>query len=640
VAKVGAGTWTLTNINFYSGYTAVYDGTLALKDYGDISSSPAVLLFSDSATLKVTDLVTPTFYNGTNHWLVGLGTIAGSVESNGWISPSGPVSPSLGVTTNSNLAIGTMNVQNNLTLPGLDHLQFKIGGGQNDLIQVAGTLNMSNTSGYPTYVHLIPSGAIAEGTYTLISAASQTGTGTFDWDVLHPHNTRYGLTLDNTTAGQLKVTVTGSNDTITWSGPSGGTWDVITSANWTGPHDSLFWQGDAVQFTGETEDVEVNLLGDVTDAVLYPASILVSSSKNYTFSGAGKISSGAGITKSGAGTLTVANTGGNDFTGTVTITGGTLVAGSATALGSTLGETVIDGGTLDMGGHSIGKEPIRVQGGGAIVNTSSEEDLYDVTLSGEATFGGTTNWNVSGLAPSYGWQNGRLIGGGKTLTKTGANEIQLIDLGATNLGDVNVTEGTLTVTGSTDLGASTLTLSHGAKLKLSDSTVTQTKAFVVAATDGEIENASGDNAFHGNGSLDGTLTVTMTADTLTLGGALTGPGGITKDGEGTLTLTGNLNYSGDTTINSALLQVNSASATVGNVLGAGGLGIGNGVAPATMTARSVKLETLTIAAGSKLVIAPSSGGGAAAPVPEPGAGWLLLIGALGVAARRTIRFRR
>jgi autotransporter-associated beta strand protein len=449
VAKVGAGTWTLTNINFYSGYTAVYDGTLALKDYGDISSSPAVILFSNSATLKVTDLVTPTFYNGMNHWLVGCGTIAGSVESNGWISPSGPVSPSLGVTTNSNLAIGTMNVQNNLTLPGLDHLQFKIGGGQNDLIQVAGTLNMSNTSGYPTYVHLIPSGAIAEGTYTLISAASQTGTGTFDWDVLHPHNTRYGLTLDNTTAGQLKVTVTGSNDTITWSGPSGGNWDVISSANWTGPHDSLFYQGDAVKFTGETEDVEVNVFGDVSDSVLYPASIMVNSSKNYTFSGAGRLSGGTGITKSGVGTLTVANTGGNDFTGTVTITGGTLVAGSATALGSTIGETVINGGTLDLNGYyNFRQEPISVQGAGAdgsigaIVNNHTDQTsyvephLYYVTLTGDATIGGSHSWSIQGNVPAYsGWAPGYLDGNSTNhyaLTKVGSTEITLADLGATN----------------------------------------------------------------------------------------------------------------------------------------------------------------------------------------------------------------
>jgi autotransporter-associated beta strand protein len=494
--------------------------------------------------------------------------------------------------------------------------------------------------------------------------------------VLHPHNTRYGLTLDNTTAGQLKVTVTGSNDTITWSGPSGGNWDVISSANWTGPHDSLFYQGDAVKFTGETEDVEVNVFGDVSDSVLYPASIMVNSSKNYTFSGAGRLSGGTGITKSGVGTLTVANTGGNDFTGTVTITGGTLVAGSATALGSTIGETVINGGTLDLNGYyNFRQEPISVQGAGAdgsigaIVNNHTDQTsyvephLYYVTLTGDATIGGSHSWSIQGNVPAYsGWAPGYLDGNSTNhyaLTKVGSTEITLADLGATNLGDVYVAEGTLTVSGNTDLGASALTLLGGATLKLSDATATVRKSLNVASTGGVINNASGNSTIAGpGGTLSGLLTVhTAGETTLTLGNPLSGTGGLTKDEEGTLLLSGANSYQGDTTVtagvleigstgqmtgstilNSAVLQVDSGTHTVKAVQGTG---VMNVLASANVTAERITQNTLTIAAGAKVVIAPlPAGSGAAVPVPEPGTWLFLLLGLLGIAGRRVIRIRR
>ncbi|MBN2580734.1 MAG: autotransporter-associated beta strand repeat-containing protein, partial [Pirellulales bacterium] len=309
VKKVDSNTWTFTGNNSYTGPTCIYGGTLALGEVpdgyggvlstGSIASSPAVILYNDSATLQVTGLTNPTFTVPSTMWLVGNGTVAGNVESSyGTISPSGPVNPSAGVTTDTNLPIGTLNVGGNLKLSGYDYLQFKLGGTggtQIDQIQVTNTLQTDEYFSSPSYVSIVPSGPVTPGTYTLISAASQSGLGTFELDPYHPHNTRYGLTLDNATAGQVKVTVTGSNDTMVWSGPSGGTWDVVTSANWTGPTDYLFWQGDAVQFTGETEDMEI-VVGDAYyNSVLYPASILVSSSKNYTFSGDGKISSGASL---------------------------------------------------------------------------------------------------------------------------------------------------------------------------------------------------------------------------------------------------------------------------------------------------------------------------------------------------------
>ncbi|MBN2578853.1 MAG: autotransporter-associated beta strand repeat-containing protein, partial [Pirellulales bacterium] len=380
-----------------------------------------------------------------------------------------------------------------------------------------------------------------------------------------------------------------------------------------------------------------------------------SSSKNYTFSGDGKISSGASLVKSGAGTLTIANTGANDFTGTVTITGGTLVVENEYSLGSTVGGTVVDGGTLDFNGRSIRQEPITVRGGGAVVNNNDGhvESLYYVTLTGPAVFGGVEDWFINGENPLNIWEDTFLHGNGNALTKTGTNEVELANIGATNLGDINVTEGTLTVSGNTNLGASAITLSGGAVLKLSDATETVEKTLNVDSTGGVINNASGDGTIAGSGgTLSGLLTVqTAAGTTLELDNALEGTGGLTKENAGTLILGGANAYSGDTTIsagvlelvtggqidpdslivNHAALEVTSGSHTAGVIEGEGTTTV---FGSATLTAASVTQGTL--------IIGGVSGGGAAAtaaPVPEPGVWVLLLAGLLGIGIRRQCAHR-
>ena len=67
--------------------------------------------------------------------------------------------------------------------------------------------------------------------------------------------------------------------------------------------------------------------------MVQPTAILVNAARNYTFSGTGSISGGAGLTKSGSGTLIIANSGANDYTGATTITAGTLQVGNGATAG-------------------------------------------------------------------------------------------------------------------------------------------------------------------------------------------------------------------------------------------------------------------------------------------------------------------
>src|SRR5205823_3279154 len=64
-------------------------------------------------------------------------------------------------------------------------------------------------------------------------------------------------------------------------------------------------------------------------ATVLPTSVTVSNvSKNYIFTGSGRISGAAGLTKQGAGQLIFDQSGSNDFTGGIVLSAGTLQIGS------------------------------------------------------------------------------------------------------------------------------------------------------------------------------------------------------------------------------------------------------------------------------------------------------------------------
>ncbi|MBN2580630.1 MAG: autotransporter-associated beta strand repeat-containing protein [Pirellulales bacterium] len=685
LAIADGGTWTFYNTNYYSCETTIVDGTLALGNIGGVNgtlgSSPLLVLESSSSTLDLSGMSGATTldmsYGMEN--VIGVGAINGNVSTgfSSQISPSGPMTATvLGEVSEINLAGGTLNIQGDLVSPyGGESLIFKLTDDtvNNDKIAVSTAVNLNGYS--LTKVLVVPGGTLA-GNYTLLTASSINVGINGGGFVLDPnHNTRYSMSLSlNPTLNptSLVLSVDSSNKTLTWTGGNGTTWNSVAwdgygysggIYNWqdVNPDDEMFYQGDDVVFGDGPTNTIIDLSG-----TLYPASVTVNSSQDYTFQGDGRLSSVSNISKSGSGTLTIANTGRNDYTGTVTITGGTLIPGKY-ALGSTAGGTIVNGGTLDLNGYyTFRQEPISVQGAGdasdgAIVNNHSDQTsgvdpyLYYVTLTGNATIGGTYDWSIQGKVPAgSGWDPGYLDGGSTNhfaLTKAGANDIELADLGDTNLGDINVTEGTLTVSGNTDLGASTLTLSGGAKFKLSDATETVQKTLDVAATGGVIDNDSGDSTIAGTGgTLDGLLTVlTASETTLTLGNALSGTGGLAKVEDGTLVLSGANTYEGVTTItggvlelvaggqidtdsliiNTAELHVTSGSHTVGVIEGTGTTSV---VGSASLTATSIMQGTLII----------GSGGGAAAaaaPVPEPATWLLLMCGLLGFAGVRKIRFR-
>lgn len=358
------------------------------------------------------------------------------------------------------------------------------------------------------------------------------------------------------------VTLAVSSEARTWAG--GASWDVNTSANWTGG-DTKFLQLDSVTFT-DTGAGAVNLEG-----TLIPSSIAITSNTDYSFtSTAGGLIGGAtGLTKSGTGTVTLA--GANTFTGNISISGGTLKPAATQSLGGN-GKTitVTAGGALDTNGVlSVSRDYDTViagsgpSGAGAIVNSSAtgqQIGFRSITLSDDATIGGVSRWDVRPIVAGTAF----VALNGKTLTKTGANTVAFVDGTMTDVGSVMVSGGMLSITRMVVGGAGSISVGTGATLRFENNT---TGSFNKAlAVDGGTVQTTG-NAFTIAPSVAVSNTATFQCDVnLTINGTVGGLGAVAKTGAGTLILAGDATHTGGTTVSAGILQVGN-TATAGSISG-------------------------------------------------------------------------
>lgn len=439
------------------------------------------------------------------------------------------------------------------------------GGGVNDLIDVAGDLTFVNST-----VSIGPFGSLPGGTYRLFT---YTGTKTGSPTILN--TTRYTLTLDESTPGEINLVVSGSPGLVRWNSTSSGAWDLTTS-NWfnqVSMTTDRFFQGDAVVFD-DAGPYQTNIT--IAGAV-FVDEMLVNSSRNYGFTGAGQIAGNdEGLLKLGSGMLTLGTA--NTFVGDVNINEGTLRLGNSSALGTTNGgTTVAAGATLDLGGSSPGTEAVTVQGAGvnnagAVVNTGGalgNNGLRGrVTLTGDTTFGGVNRWDVIG---------GTLVGNGFRLTKVGTPEIALTDLGETGLGPIDINQGILTMLGTTRAGDPTqpITVNTNAILALWDTRVVLDKPVVMNQAIMRNSTSGGVNISTNVGAvtLNGDATFQATAN-IALLGVVSGTGNLIKVNNGTLYLGGVNTYSGRTTISAgrlALLDGGSITTTPRITLASAGI---------------------------------------------------------------------
>jgi fibronectin-binding autotransporter adhesin len=291
-------------------------------------------------------------------------------------------------------------------------------------------------------------------------------------------------------------------------------------------------------------DITLNAATQVhSDSGLLTLSGNISGTQNLTLGGAGNIAlegivgtSTGSLVKNGAGTLALS--GANSFSGGTTLSAGTLRLDHANGLGAS-GAISFGGGTLQYGSGITADLSSRF-------STAASQSFNIDTGANSVTFAST------------------LAGAGSTLTKNGTGTL-VLSAANSFTGATTINAGNLTVTGGS-------ALSDSASLTLANTAGT---VLHIAASE-TIGSLSGGGTTGGNISIAASQTLTaIQTSNGTFAGRITGLGGFTKNGTGTLVLSGSNTFSGGTTINAGNLTVtggfalsDSAPLTLANTSGA------------------------------------------------------------------------
>jgi len=233
------------------------------------------------------------------------------------------------------------------------------------------------------------------------------------------------------------------------------------------------------------------------------------------------IAGNVGLKKTGAGNLGLYGT--NTYSGDTSVSAGQLWFNSNASFGAAFGELILNGGALVYRGTG---------------DTTLSRNIHLRNTSGSTIDVDDHNLTLSSPIDGYGG-----------LTKTGAGNLLL--------------NGTNAYIGGTFLNAGKLSFSSDANLGAASSNLTLNGGALIYNGTGIMTTAR-NVTFNSSGTIE----VANPAAKLTVGGALTGAGGLIKTGPGTLELAngyGN-NYSGDTTIDGGTLLI----ASFGRVLPSGG----------------------------------------------------------------------
>ncbi|EEU8435867.1 fibronectin-binding autotransporter adhesin ShdA, partial [Salmonella enterica] len=326
---------------------------------------------------------------------------------------------------------------------------------------------------------------------------------------------------------------------------------------------------------------------------------------------------GSKLTKQGDGTLILSNTG-NDY-GDTEIDGGILAAKDAAALG-TGDVTIAESATLEL---SQGTLDNNVTGEGQIVKSGSDELIVTGAndYSGGTTIsGGTlTADHADSLGTGTIANNGVLQVGEGELKNTLSGTGSLVKIGTGELtlngdndysGGTTIDDGVLIADNADSLG--TGAVANNGVLQVGEgelkNTLSGTGSLVKIGT-GELA-LNGDNDYSGGTTIDDGVLIADNADLLGTGAVansgvlkvgegelentLSGTGSLVKTGTGELTLSGDNDYSGGTTIDDGVLIADNAdSLGTGAVANNGELQVGEGELENTLSGSGSLVKTGT-----------------------------------------------
>ncbi|WP_426425248.1 beta strand repeat-containing protein [Bradyrhizobium genosp. A] len=552
VSKSGAGILTVSGANTYSGTTTVNGGHLTAGAANTFSASSAVVLANTAGVAL--DLAG---FNQTIGSLAGGGTTGGNVTlgagtlttggDNTSTAYAGVISGTGGLTKQGT---GTMTVSGANTYSGTTTVNGgHLTAGAANTFSASSAVVLANTAGvaldlagFNQTIGSLAGGGTTGGNVTLGAGTLTTGGDDTSTAYAGVISGTGGLTKQGTGT----MTVSGAN---TYSGTT-----TVSGGHLTAGAANTFSASSAVVLAN-TAGVALDLAGfnqtigslagggTTGGNVTLGAGTLTTGGDNTSTAYAGVISGTGGLTKQGTGTMTVS--GANTYSGTTTVNGGHLTAGAANTFSASSAVVLANtaGVALDLAGfnQTIGS----LAGGG--------------TTGGNVTLGaGTLTTGGDNTSTAY----AGVISGTGGLTKQGT--------------------GTMTVSGANTYSGTT-TVNGGHLTAGAANTFSASSAVVLANTAGVALDLAGFNQTIGSLAGGGTTggNVTLGAGTLTTGGddtstayagVISGTGGLTKQGTGTMVLTNNgNNYSGGTNLNAGTIQVQA-----NNALGTGTLAMANG----------------------------------------------------------------
>jgi autotransporter-associated beta strand protein len=583
-----------------AGVTVTTGSTYTFQGPGAVTGTTA-LTKQGTGTLVV--LTNNTYSGGTT---VSAGTLqVGNGGTTGAIGSGDLVNNGAVVFNRSDNVTLAGNVSGTGTLSKLGANTLTVGGAYTptgDTALAGGTLALTNGASYTVGGAITGAGGLAKsGPGTLTLAGNNTYTG--------------GTTV---TGGGVQVGSGGTTGTL--AGP------VSLAASTT----LSFNRSDAATFPGDVSGAgglaqlgagTTTLTGNLTytgPTAVTAGTLDLNPAGAITLPGA--ISGTGTITKSGTGTVT--QTGDSAaFTGTLVVNGGRFVSSNPVGTHNFNAVSIVvnSGGTYQFGDNTIGDPNlpnttyITVNPGGTVDWQEGETfggiNLYGGTVA--LTQGGMT---LNGTAPSE-LRSGTVtapgaaqsIAGSGGLVKTTPGTVTFS--GAASFTDpLTIQDGTVVLAAAANYGTVPITLGTATTtgtLEYQGATVTKSGAFTMPGP--------------------GVVRVTNPAAVLTLSGGFSGGGALTKDGPGTLTLSGDgSGLSGAVTVAAGTLLANHAT----NSLGSGAVTVGTG---------GTLGGTGTIAAGDVVTV---QAGGTVKAGSAAGAGTLTVDGrAVGLAANAALGVR-
>jgi autotransporter-associated beta strand protein len=402
LVKIGGGTETLVGTNTYTGATVVNVGTLAIAGIGSISNTPVQV--NPGATLDVSGSTLG--FSTPNSIGVNGGTFSGNTASAGISS--------------FNLTNAALQLSVNPTVTNIFATSLNTGAG-NNLLNIISVLGIR---GYPTQ-------------FTIIKYTGTIGGAGYNFNIGSvPSPSTQGYLSNDTANAQVVLVLTNGPKPLTWTGLAGSAWDVGFTTNWLafGLTPSVFFNADSVQFDDTASSGSVAL----TNGVIPAALVVTNNSLSYNFSGSASIGGPVNLVKQGSGSLTLAETGSDSFSGGITVNGGLLTLAADNGISGGLS---LDSGTTAQIGAGAG---------------TGNLPAGNVACDGSLVFNRGADLTVNGV-----------ISGAGSLTK---NDAAVLTLNGANTftGAVLVTQGTLRAGSGAALGTadSGTTISSGATLDL------------------------------------------------------------------------------------------------------------------------------------------------------------------------------